>query len=35
LVDIRMALNLTVSGIVAHHSAMKDGERLKIPQYPG
>jgi hypothetical protein len=33
LVDIAMALNLTVSGIVAHHSAMKDGERLKIPQF--
>ena len=33
LVDIAMALNLTVSGIVAHHSALKDGETLKIPQY--
>lgn len=33
LVDISMALNLTVSGIVAHQSAMKDGERLKIPQF--
>ncbi|MEO7298217.1 MAG: Gfo/Idh/MocA family oxidoreductase [Verrucomicrobiota bacterium] len=33
LVDVGMALNLTVSGIVAHHSAMKDGELLKIPQY--
>lgn len=33
LVDITMALNLTASGIVAHQSAMKDGERLKIPQY--
>jgi hypothetical protein len=28
-----MALNLTVSGIVAHQSALKDGELLKIPQY--
>ena len=27
------ALNMTVSGIVAHQSAMKDGELLKIPQY--
>lgn len=27
------ALNLTVSGIVAHQSAMKDGELLKIPQF--
>ncbi|MEI7730482.1 MAG: Gfo/Idh/MocA family oxidoreductase [Verrucomicrobiota bacterium] len=33
LVDIIMALNLTVSGIVAHQSAIKDGERLKIPQF--
>jgi predicted dehydrogenase len=33
LVDVGMALNLTVAGIVAHHSAMKNGERLKIPQY--
>ncbi len=33
LVDIAMALNLTVSGIVAHKSAMKDGELMKIPQY--
>jgi predicted dehydrogenase len=33
LVDIALALNLTVAGIVAHQSALKDGERLKIPQY--
>jgi predicted dehydrogenase len=33
LVDISMALNLTVPGIVAHQSALKDGETLKIPQY--
>jgi hypothetical protein len=33
LVDIGTALNLTVSGIVAHHSAVKGGELLKIPQY--
>ena len=33
LVDIVQALNLTVSGIVAHQSALKDGERMKIPQY--
>jgi len=33
LVDISMALNLTVSGIVAHQSALKGGERMKIPQY--
>ncbi len=33
LVDVAQALNMTVSGIVAHQSAMKDGELLKIPQY--
>jgi predicted dehydrogenase len=33
LVDIAMALNLTVPGIVAHKSALKDGELMKIPQY--
>lgn len=33
LVDIAWALNMTVAGIVAHESALKDGELLKIPQY--
>ncbi len=33
LVDVAQSLNMTVSGIVAHQSAMKDGELLKIPQY--
>jgi len=33
LVDVGMALNLTVAGIISHHSAMKDGELMKIPQY--
>ncbi len=33
LVDITMALNLTAAGIVAHQSALRDGELLKIPQY--
>ena len=33
LVDIALALNMTVGGIVAHQSAMKDGEWLKIPQF--
>jgi hypothetical protein len=33
LVDVAMALNMTVSGIVAHQSALKDGELMKIPQY--
>jgi predicted dehydrogenase len=33
LVDIAMALNMTVGGIVAHKSALRDGEWMKIPQY--
>lgn len=33
LVDIAQALNMTVAGIVAHQSAMKGGELLKIPQF--
>ncbi len=33
LVDIVSALNMTVSGIVAHESALNDGELMKIPQY--
>lgn len=33
LVDIACALNTTVSGIVAHQSALKDGELMRIPQY--
>ena len=33
LVDVAMALNLTVAGIVAHQSALKNGELMKIPQY--
>ena len=33
LVDIAQALNMTVAGVVAHQSALKDGELLKIPQF--
>lgn len=33
LVDMPLALNLTVSGIVAHQSALKNGAWMKIPQY--
>jgi len=33
LVDVAIALNLTVCGIVAHESELKDGETMKIPQY--
>ena len=33
MVDIAQALNMTVAGIVAHESALKDGERLRIRSY--
>ncbi len=33
LIDMPMSLNLTVPGIVAHQSAMRDGEWMKVPQY--
>lgn len=33
LVDVAQSLNMTVCGIVANESALKDGERLKVPQY--
>jgi len=33
IVDIVQALNMTVAGMVAHQSALKNGELLKIPQY--
>ena len=32
-VDVARALNTTVPGIIAHQSAVKGGETLKIPQY--
>jgi predicted dehydrogenase len=32
-VDVGMALNLTTAGIVAHQSAIKGGELMKIPQF--
>ncbi len=32
LVDVAQALNMTVAGIVAHQSALRDGELLAIPQ---
>lgn len=32
-VDVAQALNMTVAGIVAHQSALKDGELMKIPPY--
>ena len=33
IIDVVAALNMTVCGIVAHQSALRDGERLKIPEY--
>ena len=33
LVDIDQALNMTVCGIVANQSALKEGERMKVPAY--
>lgn len=33
LVDAALALNMTVAGIIAHQSALKDGEWMNIPQY--
>jgi predicted dehydrogenase len=32
-VDITMALNMTVPGVVAHASAMQQGELMSVPQY--
>jgi predicted dehydrogenase len=33
MVSVYEALAMTVPGIIAHQSALKDGERLKIPQF--
>jgi predicted dehydrogenase len=33
MVDIVAALNMTVPGVIAHQSALKGGELLKIPQF--
>jgi hypothetical protein len=33
LVDVVQALNMTVPGVVAHQSALNNGERLPVPQY--
>jgi len=32
-VDIGDALNMTMAGVIAHRSALKDGEWMKVPQY--
>jgi len=33
MIDVYEALAMTVPGIIAHQSALKDGETLKIPQF--
>ncbi len=33
LINIAWSLNMTVPGIIAHESALKDGEWMKVPQY--
>jgi hypothetical protein len=33
MVDVAWALNMTVAGVVAHQSALKDAELLKIPVF--
>lgn len=33
LINVAWSLNMTVPGIVAHQSALKDGELLKVPQF--
>lgn len=33
IVDISEALNMTMAGVIAHQSAQKDGEWMKVPQY--
>ncbi len=33
LIDVAMGLNLTVPGIIAHQSALKDGELMKVPHF--
>ena len=32
-IDVAQSLNMTVAGIVAHQSALRDGELMKVPQY--
>jgi tRNA G37 N-methylase TrmD len=33
LVNVYEALAMTVPGVIAHQSALKDGETLSVPQY--
>ena len=32
-IDLKSALAMTVPGIVAHQSALKNGEQLRVPQF--
>jgi hypothetical protein len=32
-INVATALNMTIPGFIAHQSALKGGELLKIPQY--
>jgi hypothetical protein len=33
IVDVSEALNMTMAGVIAHKSALKDGQWMKVPQY--
>ena len=33
IVDVTEALNMTLGGVIAHKSALKNGEWMKVPQY--
>ena len=33
IVNVSEALNMTLAGVMAHKSALKDGEWMKVPQY--
>ena len=33
MIDVAIALNMTVPGIIAHQSALRGGELFKIPQF--
>ena len=33
IVDVSSALNMTMSGVIAHKSALKAGEWMTVPQY--
>ena len=33
IVDVSEALNMTMAGVIAHKSALKGGEWMKVPKY--